>query len=144
MPVRTKRGIIYHFIYDCFYTRAKMCNLNYHSNCTIWMIIRMMIFWTVCTLHKITLQCVIWIVQFKWRIAMWFCVHTVQNTVIWMIIQIAQFQWQVKLCTFIRVWKQSKEFWASPSYRCIPGCHKKIPWIRCNTGMLVFQMFPEV
>ena len=27
-------------IFDCFQTRAKVRNLNYHSNCSIWMIIR--------------------------------------------------------------------------------------------------------
>ena len=65
--------------------------------------------------HKITSRCLIWIAQFKWRsgplfelrinqnaqyklrIAMWFGVHTVQNTVIRMIIQIAHFCSHVKI-----------------------------------------------
>ena len=53
---------------DCFHTRAKVCNLNAHSNCAIWMIIRMIVFWTVCVC-KITSRGVIWIAQFKLRIA---------------------------------------------------------------------------
>ena len=43
--------ISWHNIYytlDCFHMRAKVRNLNDHSNCAIWIIIRMMVFWTVC------------------------------------------------------------------------------------------------
>ena len=65
---------------DCFHTWAKVSNLNYryHSNCAIWIIIGMMVFWTVCTCKFIS-RCVIWIVQFEWSFEWQYfgpCVHT--------------------------------------------------------------------
>ena len=32
-----------------FTPRARVCNLNYHLNCAIWIIIQMTVFWTACT-----------------------------------------------------------------------------------------------
>ena len=82
-PFRSKEVLWFsgNGVLDCFHTRAKVCNLNYLSNCAIWMIIRMTVFWTVCTQNYIAmcnLKCsiqmmvrtVIWIAQFKSRIAM--------------------------------------------------------------------------
>ena len=34
---------------ECFHMRRKVRNLNDHSNCAIWMIIRMTVIWTMCT-----------------------------------------------------------------------------------------------
>ena len=82
--------------FDCFHTRAKVHNLNDHSNWAIWIIIRITAFWTVFTQNYIamrdlncaiqmTVWIIIWIAQIKLRIVVTFCVHMVQNTVIWMI-----------------------------------------------------------
>ena len=54
-------------VFDRFHMRAKVCNLNYHSICAIWMIIRMTVFWTVCTQNYIAMR--VWIAHFKLRIA---------------------------------------------------------------------------
>ena len=50
---------------DCFHTRARVHNLNFNSNCAIWMVIRMKVFWTVCTQNYIAihnLNCAIWMI----------------------------------------------------------------------------------
>ena len=39
-----------------FSHKSKVRNLNDHSNCAIWMIIRMMAFWTVCTQNYIAMR----------------------------------------------------------------------------------------
>ena len=63
---------------------SQVRNLNLNSKCAFWIIIRMTVFWTVCTTNHIAirnLKCainsndgrtVIWIAHFKLRIAMWF------------------------------------------------------------------------
>ena len=41
---------------DCFHTRAKVRNLNFKLNCAIQIIIRMTVFWTVCTQNYIAMR----------------------------------------------------------------------------------------
>ena len=117
-----------------FNTRAKVCNLNDHSNDIAHFDMCMQNYKMYIAIRDLNdsildrvyakLQNVhrdswfelrnsndgldhIWIAHnFKLRIAMWVCVHMVQNTVIRMIIQIAQFKF--KLQTIAPVWKQSK------------------------------------
>ena len=51
-----------------FSNESKVHNLNDHSNCAIWMIIRVTVFWTVCSFTgKFISRCVIWSAQFNWR-----------------------------------------------------------------------------
>ena len=89
--------------------------------CAVQMMIRMTVFWTVCTPNHIAisnLKCaiqmmvrtMIWIAHFKLCTAMWFGVHTVQNTVFWILIQNAHFKFKFKLRTFALVWKQSRRY----------------------------------
>ena len=78
--------------------------------CAIQMMIRMTVFWTVCTPNHIeirNLKCaiqmmvrtIIWIAHFKLRIVMWFGVHTVQNTVFRILIQDAHLESRFKIRT---------------------------------------------
>ena len=82
---------------DCFHTRAKVSNLNDHLNCAIWIIIRMTVFWTVCTQIYIAMHD--WIAQFKWWSGPWFELRNsnyASRCNIRMIIQIAHFCSRVK------------------------------------------------
>ena len=45
-----------HLCHRLFSHESKVRNLNYHSNCAIWMIIRMTVFWTVCTPNYIAMR----------------------------------------------------------------------------------------
>ena len=78
--------------------------------CAIQMMIRMTVFWTVCMPNHIAmrnLKCaiqmmvwtIVWNAHFKLRIAMWFGIHTVQNTVFWILIQNAHFELKFKIRT---------------------------------------------
>ena len=130
---------------------SKVRNLNLNLKCAFWIKIQKTVFWTVCMPNHIAirnLKCaiqmmvrtVIWIANIKLRFAMWFGVHTVQNTVIQIIIWIAHFKlriamwfWRthgpnhrlwnfdskcafrikIKITHFAVVWKQSKMSWMS-------------------------------
>ena len=97
------RMILWLFSHD-----GKVRILNSNSKCAFWIKIRKTVFWTVCTPNHIAmrnLKCafqmmvrtMIWIAHFKLRIAMWFGVHTVQNTVIRIIIWIAHFKLHIAM-----------------------------------------------
>ena len=97
---------------DCFHTTAK---------CVIWIAHFELKFERRYSLDRVyakmrNLKCaiqmmvrtIIWIAHFKLRIAMWFGVHTVQNTIIRIIIWITHF----KLCIVMWFWRTH-----GPNYR---------------------------